>query len=683
MAKREEKATFPDERPLTKIQAERLASLTSLPAKDLVGVRPVELTDRIKWHLDPLLWGYRRICGRVVKRDPVTGVEYGVPNATVHVEDTDCHFLYYSPLGSKFSWFYPFHCRREEIATVRTDGCGRFCVWVPRWEIDWILTWRSRRICFPIIFERPSWRDILDDLQPQPFPRPIPLPDPPPFVFDRTRLPDVVARLGALDARRLTAAGATAGFGEQAEPIDELLRGDAFDDNLQPPLPEDLVHVVADPGKRPAAETDDLVRASLAERAGLDPKFAKQLDLRRAIGPFRRCVTLHVPVWMPIFDVPDITFRVTQDVDGDGTEETIYNEGYFQVRWNAGPLPNVTLKAWSNARESRICDAPPVIPCGNVPAINFAGLMPVTAPYHNNSTGYAIRPNRPRPGGVPTDPATAPYCLNVNLFGCLPNVSGATQYRLVYRYATDSSSPFSAPLPFTNEQWYWHPTVGSPVPATLAPVTGWTPLPPANLAGTPEESFLFPFDTTKHVPGLYAIKVEMGDTGGTVLASSAEVLFMCDNRSPSIPNQVRWSKAGSGIWTVLPLDCPVVRRGTTPVDVLFEVTWNVMAPAHYRDSSADAAGCGASGPAPALDPPGQTTSDWHTGPLDNAMTYVLTYRLPSGHAEGTYSFGCHANSRAFNPSGYVAGYQSNDWRFDVVPTPIYDTRRVYFSVINA
>jgi hypothetical protein len=36
-----------------------------------------------------------------------------------------------------------------------------------------------------------------------------------------------------------------------------------------------------------------------------------------------------VPEWVPLVDVPDITFRVTQDVDGDGDEETIYSEGYY------------------------------------------------------------------------------------------------------------------------------------------------------------------------------------------------------------------------------------------------------------------------------------------------------------------------------------------------------------------
>jgi hypothetical protein len=607
------------------------------------------------------------------------GVDYPVPYATVHVEDTDCHLLFYSPLGSRFSWFYPFGCRREDIATVRTDACGRFCVWIPRWEIDWILTWRAKRVCFPIIFQRPSWRDLLDDLHP--IPRPIPDPDPGPLDLGRLRLSQSgVGGLGASAALQLTRAATALAFGATTEALDDALDANAFEEELHPPLPEEFAHIVGGDAPRGKDETHALIRASLARRVGLDPKILADLDLHRVIGPFRYCYTIHVPVWTPILDVPDITFRVTQDVNGDGIEETIYGESYFQVRWNAGTIPDVTLRAASWARESRVCDAPPVIPCGNVPAINFAGLMPVTAPYHDNATGYGIRPNRPRPGGVPTSPATAPYCLNVNLFGCLPSLPGAAKYRLCY-----SAGPsFTPSLPLTAAApWYWHPTGGPPVPAVPEPLTGWYALPPAGLAGTPEESLLFPFDTQQHMPGLYAIKVEIGDSAGAVLATSAEVRFMCDNRAPTILHQVRWSIDGGATWTVLPPDCPVVRRGGPPVDVRFEVTWNVMAPAHYRDSSADAAGCGASGPAPALNPPGQTTSDWHTSPVDNAFTYVLTYLLPSTHAEGTYSFGCSANSRAFNPSGYVAGYQLNDWEFDIAGPPIYDNRRVSFSVINA
>jgi hypothetical protein len=61
-----------------------------------------------------------------------------------------------------------------------------------------------------------------------------------------------------------------------------------------------------------------------------------KLDMTKFRGPFRRCIDIVVPEWQVIVDVPDITFRVTQDTNGDGTEETIYAEGFFDVRWNAG-----------------------------------------------------------------------------------------------------------------------------------------------------------------------------------------------------------------------------------------------------------------------------------------------------------------------------------------------------------
>jgi hypothetical protein len=59
-------AEIPDTIPLTEIQANRLSSITGLSAKDLVGIRPADLTDRLQWHIDPTLWRYRRVCGRVV-----------------------------------------------------------------------------------------------------------------------------------------------------------------------------------------------------------------------------------------------------------------------------------------------------------------------------------------------------------------------------------------------------------------------------------------------------------------------------------------------------------------------------------------------------------------------------------------------------------------------------------------
>ena len=190
-------APAPDKRPLTTSQAVRLAAISGLSLKELTDMPLAEIQTRFRWRIDPELLLFRRICGRVVKKDPVTGVEYVVPNATVHVEDTDCSFLAFSPAGYDWCWFFPFHCHREEIATVKTDACGRFCVWIPRFEIDWILRWRRERICFPWIFVG-SILDILDRLVPEPRPPrvkphgpwPGPGPDPGP-VLERFS-PDVL-----------------------------------------------------------------------------------------------------------------------------------------------------------------------------------------------------------------------------------------------------------------------------------------------------------------------------------------------------------------------------------------------------------------------------------------------------------------------------------------------------------
>ena len=90
MAKAETREDLPpDQRKLTKTQAARLGALAKLRSEDLVGLTVAQITDKFKWKVIPEFLFFRRICGRVVKKDPVTGVEYPVPFATVHVQDTD------------------------------------------------------------------------------------------------------------------------------------------------------------------------------------------------------------------------------------------------------------------------------------------------------------------------------------------------------------------------------------------------------------------------------------------------------------------------------------------------------------------------------------------------------------------------------------------------------------------
>lgn len=673
----------PDQQKVNAIQAARLASLAGLKdPKSLVGATHVELAKRLEWILEPSIFLFRKICGRVVKKDPVTGVYYPVPNATVTVQDTDCGLLSYVPLGSQYGWYYPLFCHRETLGTVKTDECGNFCVWIPRWDIDWILRWRKERFCFPIIFDRPSIREVL----------PIAGPDPGPEI-DPSRALDTLGRLtradlttliGEENARRLSGLTRARAFGGSIAAAASVLDEPAFG-MAPPPLPEEFKQVTCDTeGVRDAAHTMDHVRGTLAARLGIDVKQLANLDLRYPIGPFKRCITYYVPEWSVIVDVPDITFKVTQDVDGDGTEEVIYSEGYFDVRWNAGAIPPVTLVASGLARESKSCEYPPVV-CGNVPDIQFAGLMPLKAPYHSNVSGYGLRPNRPRPvpPGTPVSPATAPFCSNVNLYGCLVAPPGATKYRIVYKYSSDGGATFSAEQPFMGAEWYWHPLSGPPVHAF--PIAGgWYDLPPANLIG-PEVNFLFPFNTPAYADGLYEIRVQIGTGGPSVLASSSPKRVKIDNSAPVYTPSIQWRVPGLTTWAPLTYPCPVVTRGATPHDVEFDVRWEVSA-THYRNAVIGAGDCGSgSFNAPVIQPDSTAaggTTDWHQGPADNSVIFHARYVLPGTAAQGTYNFGLEADTRAFSPAGADANYQALDWLYDSPTGGVYVTPSFFFSVIN-
>lgn len=688
----------PDEVVVNPIQAERLALLTRRNAKELIGIKYGDLAERLKWHIDPELFLFRKICGRVVKKDPATGEEYGVPNATVIVEDTDCGLIGYFPLGSRYAWCYPIQCRREVLATVKTDECGYFCVWIPRWDIDWILTWRKERFCVP--FDRPRLVDILHDLPiliEDPFPpRPGPGPDPGPVIdpgpvldrVSRLTYTDLTNALGPEVGRRVHALSAGATFGASRGRAAAALNEDAFPNGTPPPLPGEFAHVSVSAGEKDRkAHTMEMVRDTLAHRLNIDPARLKDFDLRRVFGPFRRCFTYFVPEWWLIVDVPDITFRVTQDVDGDGDEDVIYSEGLFDVRWDAGYIPPVTLVASPLARESQVCEHPPIV-CGTVPDIQFAGMMPLKAPYHDNSSGYALRPNRPRPSPPPPAPppdSTAPFCLNVNLFGCLVKTGGATKYRLLYKYSPDGLT-FSTEVPFTNVAWWWHPVAGSPVHAT-ADANGWYDMPPAGITG-PETNFLFPFNTGAYANGVYEIRLEVGTGGASGTATSSAKRLRTDNSWPVYTPSIRWRVQGTLTWNPLTYPCPLVPRGVTPQTVEFDVKWEISA-AHYRDATISAGDCGSGtfgaptvqGDSTASDPGG--TSDWYSGPLDNGVTFHVQYALPASAAQGTYNFSLLANSRAFNPSGADANYQFLDWAYDSPLGGRYVTPSFYFSVVNA
>ena len=670
--------TAPDRRPLNALQARRLATLAEIDAKQLVGQNVLELSDKLKWRIDPSLFFFRKVCGQVVKKDPVTGVDYPVPFATVIVEDTDCTLLSYFPHGWKWGWHFPLGCHREVLATVKTDKCGRFCVYIPRFDIDWILRWRHARICFPDIFVRPDLGDLVRIPEPRP-PFRIPPGDPAPF--ERLRLSAAEA-LGGVPGRQLAQRAAefqaARSFGGRNDSgVAQAAAQRAFPADLPPPLPREFQQLLAGGAQVVAAKDAkpaDALRQTLARQAGVAPAVLEKLDLSRFHGPFRRCIDIVIPEWQVIVDVPDITFRVTQDTNGDGTEETIYAEGFFDVRWNAGAIPNVTLVASSAARESRSCETP-VVPCGNVPALLFAGLMPLNAAYVDPATGCALRPNRPEPR-VPVLPdAQSPFLGVLQLYGCV-NIPKAAFYRVVAK--ADGASSFSA---ITGLSWNIYPIPsGAPHPVA-ADASGWYPV-LANPGAFHPANMLLEWPTP--TLGRIELKVEVADAGKVLLGTSAMVPVQVDNTAPNIPfEQLAWKFAGEPDSAFdLPLrdllvTCPVIRRGAVPQPI--EVLFKVVASANYlRDAYLFTDDCGDG--SFELNGPLSTPSHWHANTSDNTVLLTGRYTLPVTAHEGAYGFGCQANSRAINPAGSDNGHLS-DWNYDNVFA--YARRAVEVAVIDA
>ena len=679
----------PDQVVLNKIQQKRFSLLTGIDEREIAGKSIAQLSDTLKWRIDLRHLFFERICGRVVKKDPVTGEEYAVPFATVYIEDTDCNLISYHPAGYPWSWHFPFFCHREVIGSTQTDACGNFCIWIPRFDIDWILRWRRERICFPVIFKRPIFRDFI----PKPDIPPLRNPgDPGPWEEFNKLSPSILESVVGSKAGNIVKEisrlknSLTSGMmvNDKAEGI---LNQRAFDNEMPPPLPADFQKVISGHNvvASKGASAADAIRTAIAGQLGLGREAAdiEGFNYRNYIGPFYRCIDFYVPVWQQVLDVPDITFRVTQDTNGDGIEETIYSEGYFDVRWDSGPISNVTLVASSIAKESHFCHVPPV-PCGNVPALLYAGFMPLEdASYFDDVNGYALRPNKPRPLGVSTFPAQTPFCATVAFYGCV-DISNATYYRVLQ--SIDEGVSYS---PVTGLAWNNYPnTIGAPIPI-VPDMNGWypvEPIDPVTLNPVPRASLEFPnlvleWPTPSDAKSL--LKIELGDSAKTHLAESAVVAVTSDNTYPNLTTtQWSWKYVGEPdamLRSLLGIDCPMIKRGAIPRDIelVFEV--NVQAH-HLRDAYLATSGCGGGSFLPIADA-ANNPSHWHTAPTDNSVMLYQRYSLSAGSLPGCYAFESRANSRSMNPSGGDGGnLLPTDWNYD--PIFIYSDPSRSVAVVN-
>lgn len=727
----------PSDWTITESQAAHVESLGLADGDEIVDAVADDLRDRLepfdRFHL-PF---FRRVCGRVVAPDPATGELRPVPNATVTVYDTDCSFFGYFPSSSPFCWFYPFGRHRERIARTRTDECGRFCVSVPWWDVDRVVRYRLERICLRDVV-RPRVVDLLDpDDVPEVTPIPIPDPEPDP-VSERLRsrrggrrrrstgsegtpslsldldspgrLSYLEGLVGRTDATELLTATDEQSFGGRRTRLDDLLRRPAFVDPTPPPLPDDLL------GANDWTEVEEY-------EFDVDPSVLDQIDPGEYLGPFLRCHYVRIPTWETVYDVPDITFEVTQDTDSDGTEEPIYSEGYFEVRWD--DVPNeVELVADPTARTVASCRTPdPELFVCTDPSIVSAEDMALRGPYHEDdgtvtsppAGGYQRLVNRPRT--APSDGSTgsrlgtgeAPYAGVLQLHGC-SRVGDATHYRVVYRHKPDVDVPdWSATQPFTGLDWEI-PVLFDADPYPVEPgANGWY----ENLsvqaiedhygqtftADEPQDLVVFPYlllqwPSHRYPNGRYDLRVQVGvedGSGGMTVTDQSEWLPMVvDNTRPTARIQsLEWwydSETDAAARDLLATDtagdptCPVIRRRTEAVHV--RVGYHVSTP-HLRDLRLRILGCsppeGPSAPNPSIDtatPPtsnGPRASDtvhhyWHTHVDADTRTGSVTFTVDATDPDGAYTVALDAYSRAYNPGSHP---MNPDWDGDGTPRHVH------------
>lgn len=674
---------------VTRSQAKHLSAVTNVPEEEYAGRTTADIRGHLADRPEFAFPGFRQVCGRVVKTDPETGDTQPVPHATVHVEDTDCSFLGYFPAETPYGWFFPFGCSREEITTTKTDECGNFCVNIPPWDIDRVLRFRRRRLCLPDLV-RPDIRDIIERSRfpPEPvFPRsPGPRPDPVPPIQPDLSLDDPgrFDRISDLIGRDLTSklTGATdePRFGQPLLGPSDVLDRPAFNSDLPPPLPPEIHTFESQELPERLPEIVDF---------DIDPEVLNQVDMHRFIGPFLKCRDVVIPEWTTLFDVPDITFRVTQDVDRDGTEEEeIYGEGFFEVRWNAETFDELILEASEDAISVAFCDEEgltPLNPECDAPSVETVGLMPARSPYLDPAEGYATLVNRPKPGG-PRPDAETPFTGTLQLHGC-HRFEEAEYYRVLYSYEGNAEQAF------TGREWY-APAIGrDPVHVQPVDTEGWYPVMDVpylesyygeSLSDNP---LVFPYwffnwNTRRDPNGTYTVHLQLGDEDRNEIERSPATSFVIDNRRPSVSiNTIEWRDVGNGTadWNDISDTCPVIRR-TAGNSVQIRVGFDVSA-THLRNLRLWATGCKSNpkrvDPSPSNGSPDDYTY-WHHSTSDNAHSRTVTFEVPGtpSYPEGAYRVRLRGTSRAFNPSGHGPGPGPANWQIDPVDIDAYTSRGI-------
>ncbi|WP_342305273.1 hypothetical protein [Methanolobus sp. ZRKC5] len=622
------------------------------------------------------LWKLKhKVCGRVFKTDPATGEKCPVPGATVHVYDVDLNFFWWYPHpGMPWGWVFPFFPhRKEEIGTTKTDECGYFCVNIPYFDIDAVLRWRLRYRCLWDILRRPTVLEAIDlgvkpdiryypELKPLPEmkvkPRPQPWPPSDP-VIKEIEYRDLKSRDdGAIE---MISAEVKKELHINTDSMKELFTKSRFEavrenlfkkDTLFEPVSKDRSSLLDQPAfphsiAPPALPDDELMMEMLGKEKEDNSDTIMQIRSSRPTVRLLRCWPEIVPEWNLLLDVPDIVFKVEQDIDEDGVLETIYEEGYFDVNWNLSEsTTDVQIEAWPNA----IC-----VPCGEAyKPCTKAGIVGfndmAVDPIYFDGNGYVKRVNRPKqfvgfplPHIVRPD-AETPLCKTIRIVGC-PDYGTAVYYKVFYKYEGGSDTHF-------NESWHVY-NISSGTSHYVKPDNNgfYEVLTPPNN--------YFPYHTlinwrTHLYPdGKYEVRLELYDAAHNLIVAAIDpVKVVIDNSRPAPIDflKLEYREAG-GAWNEAPLHCPIIKR-TAGVDIELKVGYNVAA-THLRDITISFTGCS-----------GSVGSDsyWHQSVGDNNKVLDWTVTVPSSVDEGGYRFYLEGRSRAFNATGGLA----SNWEFDTL-----------------
>jgi hypothetical protein len=626
------------------------------------------------------LWQLKhKVCGRVFKTDPTTGEQCPVPGATVHVYDVDLNFFWWYPNpGHPWGWVYPFFPhRREEIATAKTDECGYFCVNVPYFDIDAVLRWRLRYRCLWDILRKPSVIEAIDlgvkpdiryypeleklpEMRVKPRPEPWP-PDGP--VIKETEYRNLKATdenaIGTISAeiKKELSSGVSNLKNSRSDLFTKsrfaAVRENLFSKNsLFEPVSKDASSVLEKPAfpgsiTPPSLPDDELLMEMIGKNKKDVAETLAQIRVSKPMVRLLRCWPEIVPEWNLFLDVPDIVFKVEQDIDDDGDLETIYDEGYFDVNWNLGEsTTDVQIEAWPNA----IC-----VPCGqSYEPCTKAGIVGFNDiaidPMYFDSEGYAKGVNRPKqfvafplPHIVRPD-AETPLCKTIRIVGC-PEYGTAVYYKVFYTYEGGTETHF-------NESWHVY---------NISAGTSHHVKPDSNgfyeVLTPPNDYFpyhtLINWRTHRYPDGKYELRLELYDASHNPIAAALDpVKVVIDNSKPSPVDFLKLEyREDGGAWTEAPLHCPIIRR-SPDADIELKVQYNVAA-SHLRDIGISFTGCS-----------GSVGSDsyWHQAVDDNNQILEWTVTVPSTVDEGGYRFYLEGRSRAFNATGGLA----SNWEFDTL-----------------